>query len=164
MIAADNKIGNSPPPQWLAKTRIVLGTAGANGGARDSMVAVDTATGKVAWRKYVIPAPGEPGRDTWKDKNAWETDGGDAPRCVICFLPVTDDVLDLLCEVVQVVADRFEFGADGGEFFMHDRTHVGFCRHRGFDIGDVAGDSGKAALDGREDAFKRRLLRHMRTL
>ena len=98
MIAADNKIGNSPPPQWLAKTRIVLGTAGADGGARDSIVVVDAATGKVAWRKYVIPAPGEPGRDTWKDKNAWETDGGDTLQRVIYFLPVTDDVLDLLCE------------------------------------------------------------------
>ena len=54
MIAADNKIGNSPPPQWLAKTRIVLGTAGADGGARDFIVVVDAATGKVAWRKYVI--------------------------------------------------------------------------------------------------------------
>ena len=29
------------------------------------------------WRKYVIPAPGEPGSETWKDKNnAWQTGGG----------------------------------------------------------------------------------------
>jgi alcohol dehydrogenase (cytochrome c) len=31
----------------------------------------------LAWRKYVIPAPGEPGSETWKDKNsAWQTGGG----------------------------------------------------------------------------------------
>jgi alcohol dehydrogenase (cytochrome c) len=29
------------------------------------------------WRKYVIPAPGETGSETWKDKNnAWQTGGG----------------------------------------------------------------------------------------
>ena len=29
------------------------------------------------WRKYVIPAPGEPGSETWKDRNnAWQTGGG----------------------------------------------------------------------------------------
>ena len=29
------------------------------------------------WRKYTIPAPGEPGSETWKDKNnAWQTGGG----------------------------------------------------------------------------------------
>ena len=29
------------------------------------------------WRKYAIPAPGEPGSETWKDKNnSWQTGGG----------------------------------------------------------------------------------------
>ena len=29
------------------------------------------------WKKFVIPAPGEPGSETWKDKNnAWRTGGG----------------------------------------------------------------------------------------
>jgi hypothetical protein len=38
---------------------------------------VDAATGNVAWRKYVVPAPGEPGSETRKDKNnAWQTGGG----------------------------------------------------------------------------------------
>ena len=33
--------------------------------------------GKLVWRKYTIPAPGEPGSETWKDKNnAWQTGGG----------------------------------------------------------------------------------------
>jgi alcohol dehydrogenase (cytochrome c) len=59
------------------KDRIVIGASGGDYGVRDFMVAVDAATGKLAWRKYVIPAPGEPGSETWKDKNnAWQTGGG----------------------------------------------------------------------------------------
>jgi alcohol dehydrogenase (cytochrome c) len=59
------------------KDKIVLGASGGDGGVRDFIVAVDAATGKLAWRKYVIPAPGEPGSETWKDThNAWQTGGG----------------------------------------------------------------------------------------
>src|SRR5258707_150779 len=59
------------------KDKIVIGASGGDGGARDWMAALDAATGKLLWRKYTIPAPGEPGSDTWKDKNnAWQTGGG----------------------------------------------------------------------------------------
>jgi alcohol dehydrogenase (cytochrome c) len=59
------------------KDKIVLGAAGGDRGTRDFIVAVDAATGKVVWRKYIVPAPGEPGSETWKDKNnAWQTGGG----------------------------------------------------------------------------------------
>jgi alcohol dehydrogenase (cytochrome c) len=59
------------------KDKILLGAAGGDRGTRDFIVALDAATGKTAWRKYVIPAPGEPGSETWKDKNnAWQTGGG----------------------------------------------------------------------------------------
>jgi len=59
------------------KDKIIVGAAGGDRGVRDFIVAVDAATGKLAWRKYVIPAPGEPGSETWKDKNnAWQTGGG----------------------------------------------------------------------------------------
>ena len=34
-------------------------------------------TGKLAWRTFTIPAPGEPGSETWKDNhNAWRVGGG----------------------------------------------------------------------------------------
>ncbi len=59
------------------KDKIVIGASGGDGGARDWMAALDAATGKLLWRKYTIPAPGEPGSETWKDKtNAWQTGGG----------------------------------------------------------------------------------------
>jgi alcohol dehydrogenase (cytochrome c) len=59
------------------KDKIVIGASGGDGGVRDFIVAVDAASGKLLWRNYVIPAPGEPGSETWKDKNnAWQTGGG----------------------------------------------------------------------------------------
>jgi alcohol dehydrogenase (cytochrome c) len=59
------------------KDKIILGAAGGDRGVRDFIIALAAATGKLAWRKYVIPAPGEPGSETWKDKNnAWQTGGG----------------------------------------------------------------------------------------
>ncbi len=59
------------------KDKIVLGAAGGDHGVRDFIVALDGATGKLIWRKYVVPAPGEAGSDTWKDRNnAWRTGGG----------------------------------------------------------------------------------------
>jgi alcohol dehydrogenase (cytochrome c) len=59
------------------KDKIVLGAAGGDHGVRDFIVALDGVTGKLIWRKYVVPAPGEPGSDTWKDRNnAWRTGGG----------------------------------------------------------------------------------------
>ena len=59
------------------KDKIIVGAAGGDRGVRDWIAALDAATGKLEWRKYVIPAPGEPGSETWKDKNnAWQTGGG----------------------------------------------------------------------------------------
>ena len=59
------------------KDKILFGASGSSLGLRDWLAAIDAATGKVAWRKFTIPAPGEPGSETWKGTtNAWETGGG----------------------------------------------------------------------------------------
>src|ERR1700722_4141291 len=59
------------------KDKIILGAAGGDRGVRDFIVALDAATGKLVWRNYTVPAPGEPGSETWKDKKkAWQTGGG----------------------------------------------------------------------------------------
>jgi alcohol dehydrogenase (cytochrome c) len=59
------------------KNRVIFGAAGSSAGLRDWIAAIDPATGKLAWRKFTVPAPGEPGSETWKDKNnAWQTGGG----------------------------------------------------------------------------------------
>jgi alcohol dehydrogenase (cytochrome c) len=59
------------------KDKIIVGAAGGDRGVRDFIAGLDARTGKLEWRKYVVPAPGEPGSETWKDKNnAWQTGGG----------------------------------------------------------------------------------------
>src|SRR6202030_3965278 len=43
------------------KDKIVIGAAGGDRGVRDFIAAVDGAPGRGLWRKYTVPAPGEPG-------------------------------------------------------------------------------------------------------
>jgi len=59
------------------KDKIIIGAANGDQGVRDWVGALDAATGTRLWQKFTIPAPGEPGSETWKDKNnAWQTGGG----------------------------------------------------------------------------------------
>jgi alcohol dehydrogenase (cytochrome c) len=70
---ADLQLAAAPLP---VKDKLLIGAAGGDRGVRDFIAALDGATGKVLWRRYTIPAPGEPGSETWKDKNnAWQTGG-----------------------------------------------------------------------------------------
>ncbi len=75
------------------KDKIIVGASGGDNGVRDYILAVDAATGKELWRKYVIPGPGEPGSETWKDtNNAWRTGGG-ALWVTGSYDPTTNQVL-----------------------------------------------------------------------
>jgi len=59
------------------KDKIIIGAANGDQGVRDWMAGLDAKTGKLLWRKFTIPAPGEPGSETWKgNNNAWQTGGG----------------------------------------------------------------------------------------
>jgi alcohol dehydrogenase (cytochrome c) len=54
---------------------VITGVAGGEFGIRGFLQAVDAKTGKTRWRFYTIPAPGEPGGETWSG-DAWRTGGG----------------------------------------------------------------------------------------
>jgi alcohol dehydrogenase (cytochrome c) len=57
--------------------QILVGASGGDAGVRDWLVSLDAKTGNVNWKTFSVPAPGEPGSETWKDKNnAWQTGGG----------------------------------------------------------------------------------------
>ena len=45
---------------------VVSGTAGGEHGARGFLAAFNQGTGKEVWRFWTVPAPGEPGSETWK--------------------------------------------------------------------------------------------------
>lgn len=53
-------------PPTLVKNMLITGYGGGEYGARGALVALDQATGKELWRTSTVPAPGEPGGDTWK--------------------------------------------------------------------------------------------------
>jgi quinoprotein glucose dehydrogenase len=56
----------------LVGTRVSEGMDAAPGHIR----AFNVRTGKQEWIFHTIPYPGEPGYETWEDKNAWKTTGG----------------------------------------------------------------------------------------
>jgi alcohol dehydrogenase (cytochrome c) len=59
------------------KDAIVVGGSGGDRGLRNWVAALDPRTGDLKWKTYSIPAPGEPGSETWKDNhNSWQTGGG----------------------------------------------------------------------------------------
>jgi len=59
----------------IAKGKVIVGTSGGELGVRAFVAAFDARTGGEVWRTYTIPAPGEPGHDTWSG-DAWKTGGG----------------------------------------------------------------------------------------
>ncbi len=77
---ADGITGTAAP--LVAHDKVILGMTGGEFGARGRLIAVDAATGKLEWVTYTIPAPGEPGNDTWgagegiADKDTYKHGGG----------------------------------------------------------------------------------------
>lgn len=58
----------------VVKDKVVVGVAGGEFGIRGFIAAYDVRTGSEAWRFYTIPAPGEPGHQTW-DGDDWKYGG-----------------------------------------------------------------------------------------
>jgi alcohol dehydrogenase (cytochrome c) len=60
----------------VAGGKIMVGTSGGEFGVRGFVAALDPDSGKEQWRTYTIPAPGEPGSETWPKGDQWKTGGG----------------------------------------------------------------------------------------
>jgi alcohol dehydrogenase (cytochrome c) len=81
-VVWDKKHGDQPDLEFSAaplalKDTIVIGASGGDNGVRNWLAGLDPKTGDQQWKTFVVPAPGEPGSETWKDKNnAWQTGGG----------------------------------------------------------------------------------------
>jgi alcohol dehydrogenase (cytochrome c) len=77
VIVDDNKFGYYVTTAPLAiDGKIIIGVSGAEAGIRGFIDAYDPKTGKRLWRRWAIPAPGEPGSETWPKNNSWRTGGG----------------------------------------------------------------------------------------
>ena len=56
--------------------KVIVGVAGGEYGIRGFISAYDVDTGEEVWRFYTIPAPGEPGHETWEEGgDAWMNGG-----------------------------------------------------------------------------------------
>ncbi len=70
---------------------VIEGIAGGENGIRGYISAFNALTGNEIWRFYTIPAPGEPGSDTWLPNSDWQHGG--AP---IWTHPLVDPSLGLV--------------------------------------------------------------------
>ncbi|MFO1183285.1 MAG: PQQ-binding-like beta-propeller repeat protein [Bauldia sp.] len=60
-----------------ADGKVLVGQSKGDWGTRGYLAALDVNDGKLLWKTYTVPAPGEKGSETWKDDhNAWRTGGG----------------------------------------------------------------------------------------
>ena len=59
----------------VVKDKVIVGIAGGEFANRGFIDAYDPATGERVWRFYTIPAPGEPGSETWQGE-IWQRGGG----------------------------------------------------------------------------------------
>jgi len=74
-----NQIWDVPYADWnknygatsaplVVKDKVMVGTSGGDDGVRGFLAAYDAATGKLAWRFWTIPGPGEFGSASWPGK------------------------------------------------------------------------------------------------
>jgi alcohol dehydrogenase (cytochrome c) len=59
----------------VVKDKVIVGGDGGDVAHRGYLTALYARTGRMAWRWYVIPAPGERGNETWKG-DSWRYGGG----------------------------------------------------------------------------------------
>jgi len=70
VTVADYRTGHAITVAPLAvRDKVVVGIAGGEFGIRGFVDAYDARTGKQAWRFWTIPAPGEPGHETWSGES-----------------------------------------------------------------------------------------------
>jgi alcohol dehydrogenase (cytochrome c) len=91
LVALDAKTGNEVWKQTVedynkgyymslaplvADGKVIIGVSGGELGVRGFIAAFDADTGKPLWKTYTVPAPGEPGSETWPNGDEWKTGGG----------------------------------------------------------------------------------------
>ncbi|MBL8174651.1 MAG: PQQ-dependent dehydrogenase, methanol/ethanol family [Bryobacterales bacterium] len=59
----------------VVKDKVITGVTGGDSAHRGYVTAYDVNTGRLAWRFWTIPGPGEPGHETWAG-DSWKYGGG----------------------------------------------------------------------------------------
>jgi alcohol dehydrogenase (cytochrome c) len=60
----------------IADGKVMVGCSGGELGIRGFVAAFDAESGKPLWKTYTVPAPGQPGSDSWPKGDQWKTGGG----------------------------------------------------------------------------------------
>jgi len=90
---------------------VVTGFAGAEYGVRGRVKAYSATDGKLVWTFYTIPAPGEPGHDTWPaDSDIWQRGGA-----TMWHTPAVDPELGLLYFATGNPGPDFNGAVRGGD-------------------------------------------------
>jgi alcohol dehydrogenase (cytochrome c) len=80
MVASKNEFGSMDrfyTAPLVAEGKVIVQNGAGDAGTRGWVAGLDVKTGNELWRFYVVPKPGDPGSETWKDDhNAWKTGGG----------------------------------------------------------------------------------------
>jgi alcohol dehydrogenase (cytochrome c) len=59
----------------VADGKVMVGASGGELGVRGFVAAFDLETGNPLWKTFTVPAPGEPGSETWPKGEQWRTGG-----------------------------------------------------------------------------------------
>ena len=59
----------------VADGKVLVGISGGELGIRGFVAAYNVDTGAEAWKAFMVPAPGEPGSETWPKGDQWKTGG-----------------------------------------------------------------------------------------
>ncbi len=74
---ADNRTGYYMTlAPLVAGGTVMVGASGGELGIRGFVAAYQADTGEELWRTYTVPAPGEPGSETWPKGEQWKNGGG----------------------------------------------------------------------------------------
>jgi len=65
---------NSAP--LIVGDHVIVGVSGGEYGVRGYLKSYNAKTGALEWTTYTIPAPGEPGSETWPKDDSWKSGGG----------------------------------------------------------------------------------------
>ena len=71
-----NKNYGATSAPLVVKDKVIVGTSGGDEGVRGFVAAYDAQTGKLAWRFWTIPAPGEFGSESWPRGDLYLHGGG----------------------------------------------------------------------------------------
>ena len=148
----------------VVKDLVIVGSSGAEYGVRGHLDAFDVETGRLAWRRYTVPKPGEPGSETWPTGDAWARGGG-----ATWITGTYDPELDLLYWGTANPSPDFDGRARPGDNLYTSavvaldpddgaiRWHYQWTPH---DVWDYDGVGESILFDQDEGGARRRLLAH----